>query len=172
MTPFVQTCFDEEEIQKTADGVVEHLLSSETVLMELFDGRSPSLSEVREHAVAFVREQSDGLVFVNDEFQVVIREANIAQGWPRMLHLSIKRIDREIIHEWRKLQQIKNELVGEEHEAVELYPAESRLVDAANQYHLWVLADPKQMFPFGFTTRAVGEGSLGKSKQRPMEAKT
>jgi len=29
-------------------------------------------------------------------------------------------------------------IVGEEHEAFEVYPAESRLVDTANQYHLWV----------------------------------
>jgi hypothetical protein len=54
------------------------------------------------------------------------------------LHLSIKRRDRKVIHDWRDLQQIKNDCAGPEREALELYPAESRLIDTANQYHLWV----------------------------------
>jgi hypothetical protein len=37
------------------------------------------------------------------------------------------------VHDWRDLQRIKNQLVGPECEAVELYPAESRKVDTANQ---------------------------------------
>lgn len=56
-------------------------------------------------------------------------------------HLSIKRLDRAPIRNWRHFQQIKNEVVGEEREAVEIYPAESRLADNANQYHLWVLPE-------------------------------
>ncbi len=56
-------------------------------------------------------------------------------------HLSIKRLDRAPIRNWRHFQQIKNEVVGEEREAVEIFPAESRLADNANQYHLWVLPD-------------------------------
>ena len=39
---------------------------------------------------------------------------------------------------WRHLQQIKNEVFGPEREAVQLHPAESRLVDTANEYWLWV----------------------------------
>jgi hypothetical protein len=67
-----------------------------------------------------------------------------------IIHLSIKRIDKEPIHDWRDLQEIKNLLVGKENEAVELYPAESRRVDMANQYHLWCFADEKATIPFGF----------------------
>lgn len=44
-------------------------------------------------------------------------------------------------------QRIKNELLGDEYEACELYPAESRLVDGANQFHLWAI---NGQFPFGF----------------------
>lgn len=40
-------------------------------------------------------------------------------------------------HDWREYQQIKNDLVGPEWEAVELYPAESRLVDPSNAFYLW-----------------------------------
>lgn len=54
-------------------------------------------------------------------------------------HLSIKRNDRESVHDWRDLQELKNAICGPEREAVEIYPAESRRVDMRNQYHLWVL---------------------------------
>lgn len=76
-------------------------------------------------------------------------------NWPDMIHLNCRRVDREPCHDWRELQLIKNCLVGPEHEAVELYPAESRLTDTANNYHLWVLAKPGMRFPFGFADRAV-----------------
>lgn len=83
--------------------------------------------------------------------------------------LSIRRNDREAVHDWRHLQRIKNELLGPDCEAVELYPAESRLVDTANQYFLWGVADPTFHFPLGFAQRLVsdGEGSTSKARQRP-----
>ena len=40
-------------------------------------------------------------------------------------------------HDWVIFQQIKNELVGTEQEMVELYPAESRLLNSGHMYHLW-----------------------------------
>ena len=39
---------------------------------------------------------------------------------------------------WRHLQQIKDEVVGADREAVQLFPAEGRLVDTANEYWLYV----------------------------------
>lgn len=80
-------------------------------------------------------------------------------------------LDREPIHDWRELQDVKNALVGTEGEAVELYPAESRLVDTANQYHLFALAERGQRFPFGFRERLVGDKSVGASRQRPRAGK-
>lgn len=107
------------------------------------------------------------MVYRNSIYTVWIRKINPTK-WPEMIHLSIKRNDRQVIHDWRDLQRIKNELVGPEYEAVEIYPAEERLVDSANQYHLWVLADPKLKFPFGFTdARFVSEKSDDGSVQRP-----
>ena len=98
-------------------------------------------------------------LWANDQYQVIIRDAEIEKesGFPEMLWLSIKRLDKEPIHDWRDLQKIKNMLVGEENEGVEVYPAESRLVDTANQYHIWVLKDNQLKFPFGFTARAVAD---------------
>lgn len=108
-------------------------------------------------------------IFVNNFYQVsVFRNDNAGEGWPSMIHLSIKRHDKAAIHDWRDLQRIKNELVGPEHEAVELYPAESRLVDSCNQYHLFVMATPEARFPFGFEERYVSNESTHGTVQRPF----
>lgn len=118
-------------------------------------------------------------VFLNRAYQVIIYEevkVPIPEktGWPEMVWLSIKRIDKKAIHDWRHLQWIKNDLVGEECEGLELYPAESRLVDQANQYHLWVMKRPERRFPLGYDDRDVAtrdwtnpeDGST--SRQRPF----
>lgn len=83
-----------------------------------------------------------------------------------MTWLSIKRNDCMARPDWRDFQWIKNQLVGDENEAVELYPAESRLVDGANQYHLWVVEDTAFKFPFGFDTRLVKEKCFFGETQR------
>lgn len=76
---------------------------------------------------------------------------------PELVHLSFKQMpDRQGFIPWRDKQRIKNEILGPEWECVELYPAESRLVDTSNQYHLWCLP-PGYPFPFGFGERLVME---------------
>lgn len=94
-------------------------------------------------------------------------------GWPEMIWLSIRRRERaRLPRDWRDLQRIKNELVGEEHEAVELFPAEARKVDESDQFHLWVFASVESRFPFGYLERSVlgprGGGGAGGS-QREFE---
>ena len=112
------------------------------------------------------------VVYLNSRYQVSVTPRPYKdKSWPDMIELSIKRLDKDAIHDWRDLQRIKNELVGPENEAVELYPAESRLMDTANQYYLFVLADPKARFPFGFQERLVVAESYGNSRQRPFEDK-
>ncbi len=75
--------------------------------------------------------------------------------YPPIVHLDLARHDGQPITSWQDLQQIKNELVGPECEGVELFPAESRLVDTAHQYHLWVVEDAQFRFPFGYDRRVV-----------------
>lgn len=83
--------------------------------------------------------------------------------------LSIKPRDDSARHDWREFQWIKNELCGEDWEAVELYPAERRLVDGVNQFHLWCMAPPA-VFPFGWWSRNVVEGNTKKyGSQRDWE---
>lgn len=52
-------------------------------------------------------------------------------------HLSLRTVENDTRHDWRDMQRIKTELLGPDWEAIELYPAESRVVDTANQYHLF-----------------------------------
>jgi len=112
-------------------------------------------------------------IWVNDIYQVNIAWMKDSELW----HLSVKRHDKDTIHDWRHLQQIKNELIGPENEGIELYPAESRLVDSANQYHLWVNPDPKMRVPVGWGERYVrdgepdGEMRADRSRQRPFDKK-
>lgn len=96
-------------------------------------------------------------IYMNDRYQVNVEVVNapFGKGTGDMLWLSIKRRDREPIHDWRDLQQVKNMIVGEQHEGFEVYPAEARKVDTANQYHLWVFCDPKVRLPVGFQGREV-----------------
>lgn len=92
-------------------------------------------------------------------------------------HLSIKRYDRASVRNWRHLQQIKNEVVGEEREAMELFPRESRLADNANQMHLWVMPEGLDIpvgFSSGFVTITDEDVTAwntagGKGRQEPMQ---
>lgn len=107
-------------------------------------------------------------VWKNDQYQVAVRRFdNTKEDGPALVHLSIKRLDKAPCRDWRDFQQIKNQLVGPECEGVELYPAESRVVDTANQYHIWVIDSPAFRFPFGYTVGAKIEPTPGtSSKQR------
>jgi uncharacterized Zn finger protein len=98
-------------------------------------------------------------LWINDKYQVAVRRRG------ELLHLSIRTLDRSPIFDWRDMQQIKNQLAGPECEGVQLFPAESRLVDSANQYHLWVVTDPTYRFP----GRVITEDSIGSSVQRKFE---
>ena len=103
--------------------------------------------------------------FICDLYSVNIREITLPPPWPPMKHLSILRRDKAPVgkERFRHFQRIKNELVGPECEAVELYPAESRLVDTANQYHLWCFPEPEMRFPWGYENRLVLSPSNGGS---------
>jgi hypothetical protein len=70
------------------------------------------------------------------------------------MHLTFKRNDRAAVRDWRHFQAIKNEVAGPQREALEIYPPESELVDAANEYHLWVLPEGLTA-PYGFQERAL-----------------
>ncbi len=106
--------------------------------------------------------------YINSRYQVDVELIDTGA-----MYLSIKlKLPNRTYHDWRDFQRIKNELCGPEREAVELYPAESRLVDTADQYHLWVLPEGES-FSFGFHERIVSEyiEADGYGSQRPFDVK-
>ena len=90
------------------------------------------------HAVFF-----SGLVYVNDTYLVLHHDKDGPTE-----RLTIYRHDFAPCNSWSDFQQIKNRLIGLEVEAVQVYPAESRLLDTDNVYHLFVVRE-KLGFNFG-----------------------
>jgi hypothetical protein len=85
--------------------------------------------------------------WANDVYSVTLRRKpdhvfGTRQG---MIQLGINTLDGTARHDWRDFQNIKNELAGEECEAFELYPAESRLMDPSNYYSLWCFPGLKRI---------------------------
>jgi hypothetical protein len=107
-------------------------------------------------------------IWANRLYQVHVIRWPALPPMPPVVQLSIRRMDREAARDWRHFQQIKNELVGRECEAVELYPAESRLVDTATQFHLWCVPDPLFRFPIGYDAGRIVSGEADGAVQRPL----
>jgi hypothetical protein len=97
--------------------------------------------------------------YINSRYHVAVRRTLTMDGEGgviEMVHLSIKRHDQKPLRaHWADMQRIKNELLGPNCEAVELYPCEDRVVDTANQYHLWGVNSDTFRWPVGWN-----EGSL------------
>ena len=127
----------------------------------------------REEAKQELRYLQQREAWRNDQY-LVITDKEAPNGFPDTIvwHLSIKRHDKQPVHDWRDMQAIKNLLCGAEAEAIELYPAESRLIDQANQYHLFVFmrmgdrVTPR--IPVGWQRRAVMARSQGSAVQREI----
>ena len=81
----------------------------------------------------------DVIGYHNDVYEVTLRRYKT--GWPldggKWAAIGISSKDGAPRHDWRDFQQIKNDLVGADWEAVELYPDISRLIDPSNYYILW-----------------------------------
>jgi len=91
----------------------------------------------------------------------VVRSVINSKDHPELVHsedigqiiwLSVRiHMGEEVLRDWREFQCIKNDLVGKEAEAIEIYPPESMLVDEINTFHLWVF--PKKTVPLGWVER-------------------
>lgn len=141
---------------------------TEMQIQSIAEKSGVTIETVREMIARIEREER---IVKNSRYQVSVREIADPEGkGPPMHHLSIKRLDRRPLgpERFRDFQRIKNELAGPEREAVEVYPAESRLVDTSNQYHLWVLPEGARL-PFGFDDRTVTADPGGNARQQPFE---
>lgn len=96
-------------------------------------------------------------LFKNGLYTVTVFYLDV-NGEDGVIQIAIRRNDRKASRDWRHFQKIKNEIVGAEREAIEIYPPESQLMDTANSYHLWVL--PKgQQIPFGYREGRMVSGN-------------
>ena len=164
MTPFQIADIDPSELELNINDLLAKWEKGDATIRSMMPEvtrRGDALSAIKQ----VVYSEHCGVTYwLNDTYQVAVRPLD-----NDAVHLSIKRLDRQPIHDWGELQQIKNELVGPECEGCELYPSESRKVDTANQFHIWAIKDPAFRFPFGFTTRAVSDTTtVGQSAQRKL----
>lgn len=77
-------------------------------------------------------------VDLENEYCVMVR--TIATEWGLVEHACIRNTPNTDIP-WIEKQRIKNEIFGIDRTAIEVFPAESQLVDDANMYHFWVLPE-------------------------------
>ena len=114
----------------------------------------------------------------NDRYAVYVTfwrdtEGNVLDA---VKEISFKRHDRQWPNDWRDAMRIKNEVAGPDVEAVELYPAQSRVVDTANQRFLWCYPpgarptwDGEHLIGFPLGARVDdGEGPDLGATQRPF----
>lgn len=165
MQDFEESSIPDDQYQKVYTETMEKWDAGEPAVRKQFAAATRDLASFQ--IKAFVDDIRKETVYLNDQYQVNVRHIEHS-----FYHLSIKRIDKEAIHDWRDLQEIKNKLLGPECEAVEVYPKESRLVDTANQYHLWGWKDPKYRLPFGFGDRYVTDTPGGNAKNRKFKKNT
>lgn len=99
--------------------------------------------------------------------QYVVIKKDMPSG---LSHLSIRRVDRKACRDWRDFQAIKNQLCGKEREGIELYPAESRVVDTANQFHLWVMPEGVKLeIGWQFGSKSGPDHGIPGAVQRPFD---
>jgi hypothetical protein len=79
-------------------------------------------------------------VFTDEAGEYIVEKHGIA-GKAFEFRLAIKRADGKLFRSWRILQDIKNQTVGADRSAIEIYPPESEVTDTANIYHLWVFRE-------------------------------
>lgn len=69
------------------------------------------------------------------EHEAQVLEVLAPWGWTR--HLKVRRRDEQEGISWDTLQLIKDEMLGPDTLAVELYPPAHRVVNEVNMRHLW-----------------------------------
>jgi len=105
-----------------------------------------------EAAAMLDREAASCTYWVNNLYQVEMGQCGPDNA---ITHLNIRRRDGAAIFDWRHMQRIKTELCGPEREGFQLFPAESRVVDTSNKYHIFVWPEGVRMEGIGWQTRDV-----------------
>lgn len=134
-------------------GQIASLMQTETMTpFERAEMDIPTWQEIMAMSSCTQAEAKDKVAWLNGQSVWVnnIYQVNIEYMQGGRAHLIIRRQDRQAIHNWQHFYEIKNQLLGPECEAVEVYPKDSHLIDEKHQYHLWGFRSPKDTFGIGF----------------------
>jgi len=126
-------------------------------------GKNAGHTITKRQAKELMNEHLSAKTWINSTYQVMVWSGKSVDKYLRIPsfhgtfdYLSIKRRDLAVCRNWSDFQTIKNLLCkdGDKRYAIEIYPPESRLMNTANQYHIWVF--PKDFdLGIGFTHREV-----------------
>jgi hypothetical protein len=90
--------------------------------------------------------------WANSEYIVAVeRGIEPSPIFPTVTHLTVRRRDRMLLShsKWCDLQYIKDQVIGSQFTAIEIYPPSAQVIDLENAYHLWAFDDPEFQLPFG-----------------------
>ena len=99
----------------------------------------------------------------NSFYTVMVKYLDLAEGESGGIRLDIRHNQNKPIREWKHLQRIKNELIGEEREAMEIFPPQSMVTDMSNMHHLFAA-------PVGVSSVYVYEEKLAQTGLTPRQA--
>jgi len=88
----------------------------------------------------------------NGVFAVLCRDIETPIG--TVTHAAFRDVTNSVDFTWAEKQRIKDECLGADRTAVEVFPAAADLVDDANMFHLWVLPVGYSL-PFGLPKDAL-----------------
>jgi hypothetical protein len=83
--------------------------------------------------------------FKNNTYTVMIFDETSTTKGNAIKAMVQKHNNTPIFNHWSELQNIKNEIFGDETTAIEYYPPESKLVNLHNIYWLWIF--PNNILP-------------------------
>ena len=135
----------EEEFRRMVDGLLANPACPEI-----------TEDEAKRSILNFIEKEKTAEIWENLIYQAHVHRNQYAND---MVHaeelqdkcgyISLKRKDKRPINSWQDVQTIKNRLFGIEREAIQIFPAESRMVNIANQYHIFVFPEG-YIIPFGY----------------------
>lgn len=106
--------------------------------------------------------EKDERYWRNSFYTVYMKLLEPERGMEGAIQLTIRHNDNKAIREWKHFQRIKNELCGEEREAVEVFPPQSMVVDMSNTHHLFVTpVGVSSIFVFEEKLRSEGRSGYG-----------
>ncbi len=150
------------------NGIEQHNMKFKELVKFIMDkGKAKGVTRKQALEAANDMRSSECWYSEDDKYKVVKKTLYYREGDPNnLIHnssfdgsvwLSIRiNMGEDHLSDWRDFQEIKNDLVGKDKCAIEIYPPESRVHDTDNVFHLWVFPD-QQDIPIGWMMRDVSD---------------